>query len=183
MAGDPGVECDKLFRVFARWVDDALVGRTLGLPEEAAITCAQLRCLDFLARHDLCSVGDISEGLAISDPAATKLIDRLQRKGLVGRRGNRDDRRIVHVRLSDSGAGLVGRLGRKRTSFMDAAVEGLATRRLQMLLRLMESVLMSALDCPEVIARVCLRCGNDHSSDCVVNRAHVVATGVSIFGR
>jgi DNA-binding MarR family transcriptional regulator len=197
------VDSSKLFRVFARWVEGALVTRTLASAEEAAlrpaqgprgrnregraeqsqgaaITHAQLRCLDFLARHKQCSVGELSQGLAISDPAATKLVDRLQSKGVVSRRASRDDRRVVYVELSELGCRLIARLGRKRDGLMQSAVESLSARNLEMLVRFMESVLMSALDSPQIIAQVCLRCGDDHSPDCVVNRAHIVITGNGI---
>jgi len=194
MADRPGVDRDKLFRVFARWVEDALVSRTLGFAgvgavpstrlrtvrEPPLLTHAQFRCLDFLTRHQQCSVGDLSQGLAISDPAATKLVDRLESKGVVSRRASRDDRRVVYVDLSELGAGLIARLGRRRDGLMASAVESLSARKLHILAQLMESVLISALDSPQIIAQVCLRCGDDHSPNCVVNRAHIVITGASI---
>lgn len=177
MAVYPGVECDRLFRVFARWVEDALFNQTLDLVDEPGVTPAQFRCLDFLARHDVCSVGSLSEGLAISDPAATKLIDRLQGKGLVGRQMCENDRRVVYVQLSVSGSSLVEELARKRERLIGSAIGRLSYVKRQMLVRSLESVLLSALDSPEVVERVCLRCGASHSPDCVVNRAHVRLTG------
>jgi len=180
MSDHPGVPCDRLFRVFARWIDDALVSRTLATNGHAAITPAQFRCLDFLARHEQCSVGGLSDGLAISDPAATKLVDRLAGKGLVNRRPSPDDRRVVYVYLSDAGASLIDRLAGSRDALLAAAIQSLSPHRRRMLIRCLEAVLASGLDRPEMIAQVCLRCGGNHRPECVVNRAHAAMTGEDI---
>jgi DNA-binding MarR family transcriptional regulator len=174
---NPEISCDRLCRVFARWVDDALVSRALESNGEALITAAQFRCLDFLARHDLCSVGGLSDGLAISDPAATKLVDRLAGKGLVNRRSRADDRRVVYVHLTDQGANLVERLASNRDGLLAAAIAGLSPHKRRMLARCLEMVLAAGLDHPDMIGRVCLRCGGSHLPDCVVNRTHASITG------
>jgi DNA-binding MarR family transcriptional regulator len=170
----------KLLRVFARWANEGIVSQTLASAREDAVTSAQFRCLDYLAHQPRCSIGDIAAGLAISDPAATKLVDRLETRGLVGRQSDRADRRVVYVELSDLGQSMAKKLGVRRAELIDSAIRGLTAARLQSVTRTLESMLFSALDSPEIIALVCLRCGDEHAPDCVVNRAHIRLTGVEI---
>ena len=183
MSLDGGCSCDRLLRVLVRWAGHVVIAQTLALAGDGALTPAQFRCLDFLAKRERCSVGELADGLAISDPAATKLVDRLQGKGLVARAGHASDRRVVHVAVSEAGVGLVSRLGRKRDSLVAGAFSKLSARRLQMLARSLDGLLICALDSPDTIRRVCLRCGGDHSPECVVNRAHILVTGEEIAWR
>ena len=183
MSRDGGRSCDRLLRVLVRWAGDAVTAQTLELAGDGALTPAQLRCLDFLTKRERCSVGELADGLAISDPAATKLVDRLEGKGLVARSGHAGDRRVVYVVVSAVGVGLVLRLGRRRDSLVAGAFGKLSARRLQTLARSLESLLICALDSPDIIRRVCLRCGRNHAPECVVNRAHILVTGEEIAWR
>ncbi|UCH35494.1 MAG: MarR family transcriptional regulator [Armatimonadota bacterium] len=180
MALDSRAECGKLLRVFARWADDALVSDTLDSTGGHDLTRAQFRCLDFLGCHDGCHIGDVAQGLGISDPAATKLVDRLESKGLAGRKASREDRRVVHVQLSDAGAHVVDRLGRRFQGLLASAIDPLTDQKLNRLTRSLEDVLLAALNNPRVIERVCLHCGDGHSPDCVINQAHIQVTGAEI---
>jgi DNA-binding MarR family transcriptional regulator len=81
--------------------DDA-VGRAMGLNP------TDLRCLDWLVDGPK-SAGDISAGTGLSSAATTDLIDRLERKGLVGRVRDSDDRRRVLVAMTAEGRGEVTR--------------------------------------------------------------------------
>lgn len=178
MALDPRAECERLFRIFGRWACEGVTHRTLQVAGNDAVTPAQFRCLDLLARRDSCCVSELAAALAISEPAATKLIDRLQEKELVARTASRRDHRVVHVKLSQRGVSLAAELLRTRDDLLCSPMAVLSNRRLQLMARALESILMSALDCPEIIERVCLRCGGDHSPECVVHRVRSLAAGV-----
>lgn len=170
----------RLFRIFARWAGDGLVSRALQTAEEPSLTPAQLRCLDFLARREPCSIGTLAQGLAVSDPAATKLAHRLQDKGLVTRRTCADDRRVTHLQLTRSGLVLIERLSQQQLNLVQSALAALSAYQVAALTRALEAVLLAALDSPQIIERVCLRCGSGHAPDCIVNRAHIMVTGVEI---
>ncbi len=55
-------------------------------------------------------VGKLSQELAISFPAVSGIIDRLHRDKLIERSHSRQDRRIVLVKLSDTGKDIVEKL-------------------------------------------------------------------------
>ena len=84
----------------------ALAARSLAdLDEE--VTLSQYRALVVLASRGPQGVAAIADSLGITPPTASRLCERLVRKGLVRRRTDRNDRRQVRVALTDSGHDLV----------------------------------------------------------------------------
>ena len=53
------------------------------------------------------SIAALAEALAVTPPTASRLCDRLVRKGLVRRRTDRHDRRQVRVALTETGRRLI----------------------------------------------------------------------------
>jgi DNA-binding MarR family transcriptional regulator len=84
----------------------AVAARSLAdLAEEVTLT--QYRSLVVLASRGPQSVAALAEALAVTPPTASRLCDRLVRKGLVRRRTGRHDRRQVRVALTDAGRRMV----------------------------------------------------------------------------
>ena len=82
---------------------DDEVGRLLGLNP------TDLRCLDWLTEGPMTATR-LAEATGLSAAATTSMIDRLERKGFVGRRRHDGDRRQVHVELTEDGLRRVGLL-------------------------------------------------------------------------
>lgn len=72
------------------------------------LTGAQLWAMRVLASRPH-STGELARALAVHQSSASVLVQRLVKRGLVRRRRDRHDRRIVRLSLSDEGAALVGR--------------------------------------------------------------------------
>ena len=75
--------------------DDA-VGRRLGLNP------TDLRCLDWLSERGK-SAGELGAATGLSSAATTTMLDRLERKGYVGRERDTVDRRKVLVEMTADG--------------------------------------------------------------------------------
>ncbi|HEX4311032.1 MAG TPA: MarR family transcriptional regulator [Acidobacteriaceae bacterium] len=54
--------------------------------------------------------GEISNRMISRDPDITRLLDRLEKRSLIGRCRDNPDRRRVHVRITDKGLAFLGRL-------------------------------------------------------------------------
>jgi DNA-binding MarR family transcriptional regulator len=67
------------------------------------LTLAQYYVLAQLKEQETLAVCQLAEGAAIAPPTATRLIDGLERAGLVGRSHSQSDRRTVLVSLTDAG--------------------------------------------------------------------------------
>jgi DNA-binding MarR family transcriptional regulator len=71
------------------------------------VTPRQLEVLTFLARREQWFVGEVASVLGVSSAAATKVIVRLERKGLVTRSTDIMDRRCVIVRMTRTGTDVI----------------------------------------------------------------------------
>ena len=91
----------------------AVAARSLAdLDEEVTLT--QYRSLVVLASRGTQAMAALADALGISPPTASRLCDRLVRKGLVRRRTDRNDRRQVRVGLTDAGRRLVDVVSERR---------------------------------------------------------------------
>ena len=78
------------------------------------VTLPQYRALIVLASKGPQRVASLAEALGVTPPTATRMCDRLVRKGLVRRRTARDDRREVRLTLTPAGQELVAQVTERR---------------------------------------------------------------------
>ncbi|MDA8322047.1 MAG: MarR family winged helix-turn-helix transcriptional regulator [Actinomycetota bacterium] len=91
----------------------AIAARSLAdLAEE--VTVPQYRALVVLASQGPQRVLSLAEALAVTPSTATRMCDRLVRKGLLRRRASRTDRREVRLTLTPAGQSLVDQVTRRR---------------------------------------------------------------------
>jgi DNA-binding MarR family transcriptional regulator len=83
---------------------------------------------------------EIGERMINRDPDITRLIDRLERRGLVIRSREQKDRRVITTRITTTGLELLRSLDRPVTEFHQQLLGPLGERRLRSLLWLLEAV-------------------------------------------
>ena len=84
---------------------------------------------------------DIAERMIERDPDITRLVDRLERRGLVKRSRSRQDRRVVEVGMTDKGLVLVRGLDAHVQRLPKALLGRLGTERVRQLATLLEAVI------------------------------------------
>jgi DNA-binding MarR family transcriptional regulator len=77
------------------------------LAKQHGITGPQLVCLRAVAAYGPTTATDISEKVYLSPSTVVGIFDRLEKKGLMKRRRDRQDRRVVFVTATDAGRDLV----------------------------------------------------------------------------
>jgi DNA-binding MarR family transcriptional regulator len=75
--------------------------------EAQALTLSQYALLEGLATRDLARVAELAEEAGITASTATRILDALERRGIVARRRDSGDRRAVVVTLTDGGRELL----------------------------------------------------------------------------
>jgi DNA-binding MarR family transcriptional regulator len=75
-------------------------------PDGTDLTVAQWRALIVIGEHPASAVNAIGKSLGVGLPAASILIDRLVRSGLVNRHRSSTDRRLALCSLTESGNAL-----------------------------------------------------------------------------
>jgi DNA-binding MarR family transcriptional regulator len=97
---------------------------------------------------------EIAERMIERTPGVTRIVDRLEAKGWVQRDRSSEDRRRVWCRITDQGLGLLARLDGPVDAADVAAFEGLETRELQELIRILDSLRERMNALPEGPSRV-----------------------------
>jgi DNA-binding MarR family transcriptional regulator len=82
------------------------VRRARGAPALAsgsALTLSQYSLLQGLADRDVARVSDLAAGAGVTPSTATRILDALERRGIVSRTRPPEDRRAVAITLTDTG--------------------------------------------------------------------------------
>jgi DNA-binding MarR family transcriptional regulator len=123
--------------------------------QAAGVTLSQLEVLRRL-RKGPCSTGRLASASGLSPASASHLLDRLEERGLVGRRRTDEDRRFVEVHLEPQGRTLLEGLHVLRGGSLQRAVEAMTDGERQRLLlalgRLIEGV-RQVNDAEEAVSR------------------------------
>ncbi len=82
--------------------------------------------------------GEIAERLVTRDPDMTRLLDRLEKQGLVARARDTDDRRVVLTRITRKGLDAIAPLDEPVLALHHRQVGHLGPERLRQLLELLE---------------------------------------------
>lgn len=102
------------FAAFATALDDLFraVRRARGAETRAGdggLSLSQLNLLDALTEDAPLTVGQLAERAGVTGPNATRMLDALERQGVVVRERTARDRRLVRARLTPAGHALVTR--------------------------------------------------------------------------
>lgn len=146
------------------------------------ISTSQLACLHYIATHLGSTVTDVAGGLRISNPAATKLVGRLEARGLVVRLARTGDRRQVRLAVTPRGQETLAEVTRKRNLALRHILERMDPRDRLALEAGLRAFLQAALQEPADLARVCLQCGTEHVPWCPLNELHIQLTGRALPG-
>lgn len=146
------------------------------LPEEK-LTYVQLACMRYAYLHPEPSVGEIADGLNISDAASAKLIDRLVKRFLLIREEDPDDRRVLKIKLTDKGLIILKSLRETESHNFTTIIRKMSPGSVNALEQGLAAFLSAALGKPEEIEEACLRCGWEHSLDCPGNIRYRELTG------
>jgi DNA-binding MarR family transcriptional regulator len=102
--------------------------RTVG---ELGITQAEAHVLVALSQHGPMPIGALHRAFGHKPSTLTNVVDRLERRGLVRRESNPDDRRSVLIRLTGPGEDVAGRVLAALTRLQDHLRATIAPRDME----------------------------------------------------
>ncbi len=120
---------------------DRLHWRLSEMLKEHGLSPTQYNALRILrgARDEGRSCSEIAERMINRDPDITRLIDRLEHRGLVERSREDRDRRVVTTRITAAGLDLLESLDRPIEDFNRKMLGPLGAEQLRMLIQLLEA--------------------------------------------
>lgn len=93
--------------------------------QNSGITRIQWIALYYVKTNKRISQRELSNLMNVQDSSAGRLIDRLERDGLIERERNSGDRRVVYIRLSETGDKLISDLMPLGIKFNEDLVSGI----------------------------------------------------------
>ena len=120
---------------------DALSRATEGILKRAELSGTQYNVLRILrgAGPEGLACSEIGGRMITRDPDITRLLDRLEKRGLVTRKRGEIDRRVVTTRITATGLRLLTGLNRPVLEAHERQLEHMGRKRLQALIRLLEA--------------------------------------------
>jgi DNA-binding MarR family transcriptional regulator len=120
---------------------DVLTQRIAAVLKPFKLSLSQYNVLRILrgAGPDGLACQEVAERMISRDPDITRLLDRLEARGLVTRTRDQKDRRIVTVRLAPEGQRLLEALDTPITEVDRQPLQHLGEQRLRMLIQLLEA--------------------------------------------
>ena len=107
------------------------------------LTVPAWRVLAVLLRDDRSRVGELAELTSIEFSTLSRLIDGLERRGLVARKPAADDARVVHVTLTSRGRSIATRLLPAAIDLEQRLVVGMSAAEVRELRRLLDKLYAS----------------------------------------
>lgn len=138
VAAHPTLE-EEVFVSLVRTVE-ALTRRGEVLLKRHGLTAAQYNVLRILrgAGGEGLACGEIGERLLTRDPDITRLLDRIETRGLIARAREEVDRRVVKTRITPDGLRLLAELDAPVREIHRRQLRGLPATALKELLRLLQ---------------------------------------------
>jgi len=144
--------------VLGAYVDASVLtdGVQAQLWRAARLTIPQLAVLRILRDGGPQLAGRLAETAALSPASATRLVDRLEERGLVRRHRDAGDRRCVEVHLTPQGRQLIGAVRVLRDSPLRRAVEAMSAAEQLALARALRRLAQAARRINHLAPRVAL---------------------------
>ena len=113
------------------------------------ITLPQFWALGYLDCNGKSKMNDLARNLKISPPATTGLIDRLIVQGLVIRKDDLHDRRIVWIELTTKGRGIIKSINKQKTETLIKIFGKISPEDRKHYLNILEQVVKITISLPD----------------------------------
>jgi DNA-binding MarR family transcriptional regulator len=101
------------------------------------------------AAQDPMSASDLCKGISYDAGAMTRMLDRLESKGLIRRHRSTEDRRLMHLELTDEGRAAYPRMREISLSVANRFLRGFSKSEARQLEGLLTRMLENAQELPE----------------------------------
>ena len=113
---------------------------TKELAKRADLTGPQLTVVKLLQTVGDLSLSELSDKIRAQNSTVTGIIDRMEREGLVLRERSKEDRRVVHIKLTPKGKALADDIPVEPMEIFKGALESLSVQEMKDLMRIMTKV-------------------------------------------
>ncbi len=96
------------------------LARLLRRQGDTGLSPSQLSALTSIERHGPLTLGALADHERVAPPSITKVVAKLEERGLVARRADVADRRVAHVSTTDAGTTLLAEVRQRKDVWLAA---------------------------------------------------------------
>lgn len=157
-------------RVFASSVNNVIEERLLRQVGPRQLTFSQFKLLKLLALTDAQTIGDVAAFLGVSNPAASKAVDKLVRQGLLVRTEAQADRRATELSLTDSSRRVLAAYDAAKNRKLAGVFRQFSPADLRRTSELLDQLSAGIVDHTAKAEDLCLQCGIYYRKKCLVRQ-------------
>ena len=105
-----------------------------------AISVPQMAILHTLVERKECKMADIAKFLFVTTPAATGIVDRMVKSGLLMRVPDIEDRRVIHIKATAKGRKIINVILRERRKLMLEIFKSFTSREREIYLNMVKKI-------------------------------------------
>jgi DNA-binding MarR family transcriptional regulator len=113
---------------------------TKELARRANLTGPQLNVLKMLEGVGDLSLSELSDRIRAQNSTVTGIIDRMEREDLVVRARSTEDRRVVHIKLTEKGRRIAKEIDVEPWEILRSALEGLSANETRELMKILTKI-------------------------------------------
>jgi DNA-binding MarR family transcriptional regulator len=157
-------------QVFASSVNNVIEEQVLRQVGPRELTFSQFKLLKLVALTDAQTIGDVAVFLGVSNPAASKAVDKLVRQGLLLRREDQADRRAIQLSLTESSRRLLAAYDTARDHKLAGIFGQFSSADLRRTAELLDRLSAGIVDHTTKAEGLCLQCGIYYRQKCLVRQ-------------
>jgi len=119
------------------------------------LTPGQLFMLHYIQREENCNLSQLADKMHVSPSAITIMLDRMESHGLVLRRRDDTDRRVVNAEVTQAGNDIINRVWKMRTEVLQHCLSQFQADELNTLVQSLERLarVSATVDVESIIER------------------------------
>jgi DNA-binding MarR family transcriptional regulator len=157
-------------QVFASSLNDVIEEDLLRQVGPRQLTFSQFKLLKLVALSEAQTIGDVAAFLGVSNPAASKAVDKLVRQDLLVRREAEADRRAIQLSLTEPSRRLLAIYDAAKNRKLSALFRQFSPRDLRRTAELLDRLSAGIVDHKAKAEDLCLQCGIYYRKKCLVRQ-------------
>ncbi|WP_243146832.1 MarR family transcriptional regulator [Scytonema sp. UIC 10036] len=117
-------------------------------------------------------IEQLRRALGMSHPGAVRLVERLEKLGLILRERSSVDRRAVELKLTQEGEALVSKMHQARLNALEEAIASLSSKDRLHLCRISNQILFSLTKTKDSALAICRLCDETNCLNCPVAKRY-----------
>ncbi len=154
--------------VFASAIAEVIEAQLLKDVTQNQISASQLKLLKLVSLTGPRTIGDVAAFLGVSNAAASKAVDKLVRMMLLRRGEDENDRRAIHLSLTQPSRRILANYDAAREHKLREIFQDFDPRELQKAATLLDRLSACIVDSGADLEQICLQCGIHARKKCVL---------------